>query len=160
MKLVSSDRKRRGMTLDTIRDFLDSTPVGRMATINSDGTPYVLPLHFAFEEDRIYVHCALEGKKLDNLRRNPVVCFEADEVIDLQIIPEKPCASGTFYRSVIANGKAAIVSDHDRKKHILQVLMDKYSKGQKYREITVEAIEETCVIEIIVEEISGKARLP
>ncbi|CAJ35865.1 pyridoxamine 5'-phosphate oxidase family protein [Methanocella arvoryzae] len=160
MKLVSSDRKRRGMSLDAITDFLNSAPVGRMATINPDGTPYVLPLHFAFEDDRIYVHCALEGKKLDNLRRNPAVCFEADEVLDVQIVSEKPCASGTYYRSVIANGQAAIVDDPARKRHILQVLMDKYAWGRKRGEMSDEAIDETCVVEIMVEEISGKARLP
>ena len=160
MKLVSSDRKRRGMSLDAITDFLNSASVGRMATINPNGTPYVLPLHFAFEGDRIYVHCALEGKKLDNLRRNPAVCFEADEAIDITIVSDKPCASGTYYRSVIANGNAAIVEDPVRKKHILQVFMDKYAEGRKYGEMPAEAIEETCVVEIIVEEISGKARLP
>lgn len=160
MKLVSSDRKHRGMSLDAITDFLNSASVGRMATINPDGTPYVLPLHFAFEGDRIYVHCALEGKKLDNLRRNPTVCFEADEVIDMTLFSDKPCASGTYYRSVVANGKAAIVEDSGRKKHILQVLMDKYAKGQKYGDMSAEAIEETCVVEIVVEEISGKALLP
>lgn len=160
MKLVSSDRKRRGMALDAIRDFMNTAPVGRMATVSPDGTPYVVPLHFAFEGNRIYAHCAPEGKKLDNLRSNSAVCFEADEVIDVKIVHDKPCASDTYYRSVIATGKAAIVQDPGRKLDILQALMDKYSQGRKYGEMTPEAIAKTCLIEIVVEEISGKAWLP
>lgn len=160
MKLVSCDRKRRGMSLDAIRDFLGKASVGRFATVSPDGSPYVLPVHFVFEGDRIYLHFAREGKKLDHLRANPSVCFEADEVIRLQIVPDKPCSSGTFYRSVIAVGKAAIVEDPARKLHALQALTDKYAEGRKTNPLSPEAVEKTCVVEIVVDEISGKARLP
>ena len=76
MKITKTDRKNRGMDLDAITDLLNRAPVGRVATVSTDGTPYVVPVNFAFEGDRIYFHCALEGMKLDYISANPKVGFE------------------------------------------------------------------------------------
>lgn len=160
MILVSRDLKRRGMTLDEVRKCLDSATVGRLATVSPDGTPYMVPVNYVFREDRIYIHCAIEGMKLANIRANPAVCFEVDEVIELRVVPEKPCKSDTYYRSVIAMGKATEVSDTSRKIDVLKALMDRYSGGVKIGEMPQDVVEKTCIVEIIVEEISGKVHLP
>jgi nitroimidazol reductase NimA-like FMN-containing flavoprotein (pyridoxamine 5'-phosphate oxidase superfamily) len=52
MKVTKTDRKSRSMDLDAIADLLDRAPVGRVATVSTDGTPYVVPVNFAFEGDR------------------------------------------------------------------------------------------------------------
>ncbi len=160
MKFVSCDLKRRGITPDATRELMARAVVGRMATVNPDGTPYIVPLNFVLVDDRIYVHCAKEGKKLDNIRSNPAVCFEVDEVIELKIVPEKPCKSDTYYRSVIAVGKATVVEDPGKKTDALYALMDKYSEGRAIGEMPADIVEKTCIVEIVIEEISGKALLP
>jgi nitroimidazol reductase NimA-like FMN-containing flavoprotein (pyridoxamine 5'-phosphate oxidase superfamily) len=159
MKVTKADRKGRGMDLDAITDLLNKAPVGRLATISPDGTPYVLPVNFAFEGDRIYIHCALEGMKLDNIRANAKVGFETDELIELYSSKEKPCNCGCYYRSVVARGKAAIVDDREKKVHALLLLVEKYA-GKEHGEMPADIIDKTCVVEIIVDEISGKARIP
>ena len=160
MKFVSCDLKHRGMMPDAIRELMGRAVVGRMATINPDGTPYIVPLNFVLVDDRIFLHCGMEGKKLENIRSNPAVCFEVDEVIELSIVPEKPCKSDTYYRSVIASGKAAVVEDPGKKTNALYALMDKYSGGRAIGEMPMEVVEKTSVIEIVIEEISGKALYP
>ena len=40
--------------------------------------PYVVPLCFGFQDNALYFHCALQGRKNDTLRNNPNVCFEMD----------------------------------------------------------------------------------
>ena len=147
------------MDLEAITGLLNRAQVGRIATVSPDGAPYVVPVNFAFEEDRIYFHCALEGMKLDYLRANPKVGFEADELIELYSSPERPCFCGCHYRSVIARGKAAIVDEREKKNHALWLLVDKYV-GKRYGEMPADIVDRTCVVEIAVDEISGKAHLP
>lgn len=159
MKIVKSDRKNRGMDLESITELLNRAQVGRVATVSTDGTPYVVPVNFAFEGDRIYFHCALEGMKLDYIKANPKVGFEADELIELYSSPERPCFCGSYYQGVIARGKAAIVNDREKKMHALWLLVDKYV-GTRYGEMPADIVDRTCVVEIIVDEISGKAHLP
>jgi uncharacterized protein len=159
MKITKSDRKNRGMDLDAITDLLNRAQVGRVATVSPDGTPYVVPVNFAFEGECIYFHCALEGMKLDYIKINPRVGFEADELIELYSSPERPCFCGSYYQSVIARGKAAIVTDREKKMHALWLLVDKYV-GKRYGEMPADIVDRTCVVEILVDEISGKAYLP
>jgi nitroimidazol reductase NimA-like FMN-containing flavoprotein (pyridoxamine 5'-phosphate oxidase superfamily) len=160
MKVTKTDRKNRGMDLDAITDLLNRAPVGRVATISTDGTPYVVPVNFAFEEDRIYFHCALEGMKLDYIKANPKVGFETDEMTELLISADRPCACGCNYRSVIARGNAHVVVDQQRKLHALKVLVKKYASGKENQTMPGDIVARTVVVEIIIDEISGKAHLP
>ncbi len=58
--------------------ILSLTNIGRLATNGADGYPYVTPVNFVWHERKIYFHSALAGEKLENLARDPKVCFEAD----------------------------------------------------------------------------------
>ena len=46
--------------------------------LSDDDMPYIVPLCFGYQDNTIYVHSSLEGKKLDILRKNHNVCFEFD----------------------------------------------------------------------------------
>jgi uncharacterized protein len=160
MKVTKSDRKNRGMDLDAITDLLNRAQVGRVATVSPDGMPYVVPVNFAFEGDRIYFHSALEGTKLDYIRANPKVGFETDEMTELLISADRPCACGCHYRSVIARGKAHIVLDGQRKLHALKLLVKKYASGKENQSLPEDIVARTTVVEIVIDEMSGKAHLP
>lgn len=147
------------MDLDAIADLLNRAPVGRVATVSPDGTPYVVPVNFAFEGDRIYFHCALEGRKLDNIKADPRVCFEADELLGLSVSAEKPCSSDSYYRSVIAWGKARVVADEKVMLHALRLLIKKHTGDKEPGEFVPEVLARTAVVEIVIDEISGKALL-
>ena len=59
--------------------------------------PYVLPFNHVWLDGRIYIHCALEGRKIDVLRRDGRVGFST--AVDVCIIREK---STTHFRSLCA----------------------------------------------------------
>jgi nitroimidazol reductase NimA-like FMN-containing flavoprotein (pyridoxamine 5'-phosphate oxidase superfamily) len=159
MKITKSDRKNRGMDLDTITELLNRAPVGRFATVSPEGTPYVVPVNFAFEGDRIYFHCAMEGMKLDNIKANPRVCFETDEMTGLYVSPDRPCACGCYFQSVIARGKAGIVSDESKRLHALRLLVKKYAPGKENQAMADDILKKTAVVEIVIDTISGKAKI-
>ena len=64
-----------------IGDVLLKCRVLRLA-INADSYPYIVPMSYGVDtegEKRVlWLHCAGEGRKLDLLKRDPRVGFEAD----------------------------------------------------------------------------------
>lgn len=153
MKFI--DVKKRGMDEAGTLSLLERAETGELATVGEDGRPYVVPVCFVFDGGRIYVHCAMHGKKLDNIKANGAVCFSAYEVLGLGVKAEKPCDSWTYFNSVVASGTAHIVEDRDKKMRALRRLSEKYAKGP-VGEMPDGMIEKTCVIEIVIDEVSGK----
>jgi hypothetical protein len=65
---------------DECSKFLARVSVGRLACA-LDNQPYIIPISFAFELDRLYLFSTL-GKKVEWMRQNPKVCLQADEIVD------------------------------------------------------------------------------
>lgn len=133
-----------------------SCKVCRLAMADGD-RPYVLPMNFgmALEEGKItlYLHCAMEGRKLDILRRNPKVCVEAD--CEHRLIEAKEaCGYGYTYASVLGEGKAEILEDPGEKSRGLSVLMA-HQTGKEFF-FTEAQTACVCVLRIRLEQATGK----
>jgi nitroimidazol reductase NimA-like FMN-containing flavoprotein (pyridoxamine 5'-phosphate oxidase superfamily) len=91
-----------------------------------NGIPYVVPVCFGYKDNLIYIHCASEGKKIDIIRRNNNVCFEAES--EARIIPgAEACKWTVKYLSVIGFGKAYIIRDDEEKMKGLDAIMRHYT---------------------------------
>ena len=53
-----------------ITEFLNSESTGRIASIDSNGFPQIIPMNFVFINDVIYMHSHTRGEKLENIRKN------------------------------------------------------------------------------------------
>lgn len=137
-----------------IVELLEKAEVGQLATVSPDGKPYVVPVCFVFADGRIYFHCALTGRKLDNIRANPAVCFSVYEVLDIGVSPDKPCQSWEYFRSAVAAGTARIL-ESDEKLRPLRLLTEKFAHGP-VAEMPADSVGRTCFVEITIDEISGK----
>jgi nitroimidazol reductase NimA-like FMN-containing flavoprotein (pyridoxamine 5'-phosphate oxidase superfamily) len=140
-----------------VLSLLSRAQVGHFSTINGDGFPYTLAVHFVYEGGEIYFHCLPKGEKLDNIARCPKVCFEVDEMTGL--LTEKmdnPCGVDTAYRSVVAFGTADILSDDIEKRKILGCIVQKYTPKFKDVEIPDSRIQSTSVVKITIIRITGK----
>jgi len=138
-----------------VEKVLVEAEVGRLGT-SADGRPYVVPLSFAYHDGKIVIHGAKIGKKMENIARNPRVCFEVDTS---EIIPsDNPCGFTYKYRSVIADGTARVIEDPAEKAASLRLLVEKYApgKGSQMTEERVAAFDNLAVVEITVEEMVGK----
>lgn len=123
----------------------------------TDGTtPYVVPMNFAYKCGCIYLHCASEGKRLDIIRKNNMVCFQV-EITPGSIIEngDQACDWGVKFLSVIGFGKAEILEANADKLEGLTVFMGRFS-GNKFT-FPESEIAATTVIRITIEEMSGKA---
>ena len=112
---------------------------------------------YTMEEGKLvlYLHSALQGKKLDMMRANPKVFFE----IDCDLKPFEgcvPCQYGLVYSSVMGRGTARIVEDVEEKKQAMAILM----KTQTGKDFSFEdrLVSIVAVIRIDVTEYTAKHR--
>ncbi len=121
----------------------------------ADGNqPYVLAFNYGYKAGFVYIHCAAEGRKLEIIRKNPLVAVEIDTEGSL-VEAQEPCEYGFRYKSVVAFGKASIVDNRAEKIKALKAIM-KQATGKlfnKFRESKVEAIK---IIRIKLSSMTGK----
>ncbi|MDV0447223.1 hypothetical protein MsAg5_11020 [Methanosarcinaceae archaeon Ag5] len=148
--------KTHQLTENEITALLEGQPIGRLATVDISGFPYVIPVHFVYLNQKIYIHGLIKGEKLDNIIKNQKIGFEVDR-FDGFIRPEEknPCDVNTVYQSVIIRGIASIVEDEAVKTEALNKIVEKYTPelaGNSFKN----SIKATAVIEITVKECTGK----
>lgn len=134
--------------------ILAEAQVGCLGTVGLDGEPYVTAHNFLYRDGYVYIHCALTGRKLDNILRDPRVCFTA-YVTDRLVLGPRACDCAMRYRSVIAFGRAELVHDLTRRRELLVALTERYT-GQPVEPPAPERVAGTALIEIFVEEMTGK----
>lgn len=144
---------------------LNSTTIGRLATKDREGYPYITPVNFVFHEGKIYFHCAPAGEKLDNIIRDNKVCFEVD--VPLAYVEtgfndtRNPCQAHQLFQSVIIRGKARVVRDDEEKTKALNALTARHEPDWDFTPVTPDspAYRKCLVVAVEPERMTGKADL-
>ena len=147
-------RKEKAMSREECTQLLDAAEYGILSTVSTDGTPYGVPLNFVYKDDVIYFHCALEGHKIENIRSNGSVCFNAvDSVV---LMPEK---FNTQYRSVTVFGNICIVEDADEKRRAITAIAGKLSPDfpKEADDYIDRAFKNILILRLDIEHMTGKA---
>lgn len=150
---------------EKIKEFLDQEHVGRIASIDKNGFPQIIPMNFVFLNDAVYMHSHTKGEKLDNIRGNKKVGFEVDR--ELEFLPsyfEDPkdaSLADTLYISVVIKGDGYIVEDKNEKALALNGLMKKYQPEGGYEPIKAEmpVVDEVAIIKVIPASFRGKYKV-
>lgn len=133
--------------------LLEQGEYGTLSMQTKEGV-YGIPLSYAWDgDDAIYLHGALEGRKLDGIKNCNKVSFcivGATKVISQRFT--------TDYASIILKAEASIQLDDTEKMKGLMLLINKYSKedeeqGHKYAQ---NAAHKTEVIKLSISQWSGK----
>ena len=150
---------------EKVIEFLSSQQTGRIASIDDNGFPQIIPMNFVFINDAIYMHSHIRGEKLDNIKRNQKVGFEVDKSLEFLPSyfsdPADASLADTLYISVIIKGNAGIVSDKEEKTNALNGLMEKYQPEGGYEPIRsdMDVLKEVEVIKIVPESLRGKYKI-
>jgi len=162
-----------------IIEFLNMEPVGRIASLDPNGFPQVIPMNFVFVQtkdprilshriiklDAVYMHSHPFGEKLENIKRNSKAGFEVDRHVcflpSYYFHPSDASQADTLYISVVMKGNAMIVEDDEEKAEALNSLMEKYQKEGRYEPLDphMPSVQEVTVIKIVPEEIRGKYKI-
>jgi len=97
---------------DQIETLLRELPVGRIGC-HADGITYVVPVNYIYDGISLYAHSA-KGMKIDMMRKNPEVCFQADAITSLQ-----------NWESVICWGKFEEITDMLEREHAMQKIINR-----------------------------------
>jgi nitroimidazol reductase NimA-like FMN-containing flavoprotein (pyridoxamine 5'-phosphate oxidase superfamily) len=135
--------------------LLDRMAVGRLALTTKEG-PYVLPLNYLFADDCIYFHSGPKGRKVEALRADPRVCFLVDEP-GPQVTWERGCGISQIYESVMCFGRAEFVESLEEKRKILERMVHKFVPAESLVPLKDKDIENTAVVKIQIEWMTGKA---
>ncbi len=117
---------------------------------NDGEFPYSVPLNFAAMDGSLYFHCALEGHKLDCLKRDPHVHFSM-----YQYIGVNKELSTVYYKSLVGTGLAQIVEDAEEKQNALAALSKKY-ESKCTLPVPEKMLFATAVVRISIVSLSGK----
>lgn len=91
------------------RGLLKQVGYGHLG-VARDSHPYVVPIHYAYEEPYIYIFTT-EGKKTQIIEDNPEVCLQVEKVID-----EKN------WQSVIVTGDAIQLTTKKEVEHAMDLI--------------------------------------
>jgi nitroimidazol reductase NimA-like FMN-containing flavoprotein (pyridoxamine 5'-phosphate oxidase superfamily) len=133
--------------------IIRGSEVCRLAFAVSD-EPYLVPVSFGYDGNRLYFHTAKTGKKLDCIAANNRVCFELERNVCLIKHAEKPCKWSFSFESVIGFGTVHELRAPEQKAQGLNCIMEHYS-GRQW-EFTGAEVGNTRVWEIRITSVSGK----
>lgn len=155
MLMTEMRRKERQMPEEFAWEVVDKCEYAFLAMTAEDGGPYGLPVTIARGGRAIYFHSAMEGRKVECLRRSPRVCLSC--VGDTQVPPGK---FTTLFESAVVFGTAEEVVEDDEKIHALQLLCQRHTPDnmEAFPRAIAKSLPRTGVWKITVEEITGKAK--
>jgi len=164
--LVRQDHKKLEIkSKKKVIEFLSSQQTGRIASIDENGFPQIIPMNFVFINDAVYMHSHIRGEKLDNIRRNQRVGFEVDKSLEFLPSyfsdPTDASLADTLYISVVIKGNASVVLDKEEKTIALNGLMEKYQPEGGYESIKpdMDVLIGVEVIKIVPESLRGKYKI-
>jgi nitroimidazol reductase NimA-like FMN-containing flavoprotein (pyridoxamine 5'-phosphate oxidase superfamily) len=135
-----------------LRRIVRAARVCRLAMCDGD-RPYLVPLTFALDGDDLVFHSAREGRKLEVLRRNPAVCFEVEEGVE--VAPgASACDFSMRFRTVIGFGEVEFVDDPAERARLLALFGPRY--GAPEGPVPDREVQRTCVLRVRVRELDGK----
>lgn len=145
-------RERQLLSMEDTKAVMVRCTNGVLACLGDEDYPYAVPVSYVYFNNKIYFHSAKAGHKIDAITKNPKVSFS---VIDEDTIVSEKYT--TYFRSVIAFGKAIIV-EGDERLEAFKALVEKYSGDQpeeaKHKEII--GCTQAYIIAVDVEHITGK----
>jgi nitroimidazol reductase NimA-like FMN-containing flavoprotein (pyridoxamine 5'-phosphate oxidase superfamily) len=124
-----------------------------------DGQPYVIPTMFARVGEAIYFHGSAASRMLRGTAGGLPVCITVT-LLDGLILARSVFNHSMNYRSVVALGNAALISDPAEKLAALQAFTEKLIPGrwQDARQPNEQELKATSILKLPLTEVSAKVR--
>jgi general stress protein 26 len=119
-------------------DFIRSQKILRLATIDHQGNPHIVPVWYDCINGKFYVGTNTRTVKAKNVRNNPKVSFCVDRGIN------SPDIFG-----IMGIGRARLILENKRVQSIAKKILCRYFKSLKNKSAQQLLKDTDCVIEII-----------
>ena len=141
----------------TDKDHIDAifkeSIVCRVA-FNDSPAPYIIPMNYGYHDNKLYLHTANVGLKLELIEKNNNVGFEIDNKVE--IVHGK---NGTTlkYQSIVGEGTIEIVKDVEDKQMCLKYLIEHH--GGRFSRHSEKSIAGVTMLVIHINKLTAKANL-
>ncbi len=142
----------------TIDAILDEGLVGHVG-VCSDGQPYVIPMLYARDQDRIYLHGSPLSRLLGALVDGMPMCLTVT-LLDGLVLARSAFHHSLNYRSVVVLGEGRAVLDRGQKLAAMRALVERVLAGRSTdaRGPNDNELEATEVVALAIDEASAKIR--
>lgn len=135
-----------------IEEILSKSSVCRLG-FAFDNLPYIVPVNYGYRDNKIYIHSAPKGEKIDLIKKCKTVCFEIElesEVLKYDVA----CKWTTRYRSIIGYGTIKIITDNEGKTHGMDIIMSQHGGPEKNTYNS--SFEKMVILELEIDRLSAK----
>ena len=170
-------RKDREMDRDFGLKIIDKARYGILSMIDEEGQAYGIPLSIVRDENTLYFHSAMEGKKVNIFHKNPNVSIAfvgevkvpdnySKEELD-KIVEDKSKAVllisrvfTTEFESALVKGKVKKIKEDKEKIKALKLICEKYTYTKMdYFPMAIEAgLKRVNIYSVEIEEITAKRK--
>lgn len=143
---------------EVIRRILDEGLVAHVGFVDG-GAPFVVPMGYARDGDRILLHGSAASRALRLLGAGVEACV-AVTLLDGLVLARSAFHHSMNYRSVVALGRAKAVEEEAEKRRCLDVLLDRLvpGRGPDARPPDARELRATAVAAFPLDEAAAKAR--
>ena len=138
---------------EEIDAIIHAASVCRLAMCMND-RPYLVPLSFGYDGRVLYLHTAVEGRKIDHFIANNRVCFEFEGKVWVKPDETLACKWSVAFESIIGEGHIDELTDPQDKVRGLNQIMQHYS-GKSWA-FNPEALAKTRIWKVTIESVCGK----
>ena len=124
-----------------------------------DGQPFVIPTGYARFGDQLYIHGSAASRMLRSAGEGVDVCVTVT-LVDGFVLARSVFHHSMNYRSVVALGKARLVTDPEEKRAALRCFTNHIVEGrwEEARQPTDQELAATSALVLPLEEVSAKVR--
>ncbi len=124
-----------------------------------DGQPFVIPTNFVRVGDRLYIHGSAASRMLRTLEGGVDICVTIT-LVDGYVLARSAFHHSINYRSVMALGRAMMVTDVEEKREAMRHFTNHVVSGrwEEARQPTEQELKATSVLALPLEEVSAKVR--
>jgi nitroimidazol reductase NimA-like FMN-containing flavoprotein (pyridoxamine 5'-phosphate oxidase superfamily) len=143
----------------TIHAILDEGIVGHVGVVGDGGQPFVIPVLYARDGDRVYLHGSPLSRLLSTLAEGVPMCLTVT-LMDGLVLARSAFHHSMNYRSVVILGEGEKIEDPERKDRALRALVEHIVPGRSddARGPSRKELKATEVIELEIDEASAKIR--
>jgi nitroimidazol reductase NimA-like FMN-containing flavoprotein (pyridoxamine 5'-phosphate oxidase superfamily) len=140
-----------------IENIINACEICFVGITELDGSPYVIPMNFAYSQGEVILHSAPEGKHLQLLENDNRVCvtFCSDRKLMYQH-PDVACSYSMNSKSVLVRGKVTFIDNLQEKEHAMNLFMEKYTQRTDFK-YSVPALKNVKVWKVNIEKMTAKA---
>jgi hypothetical protein len=143
---------------ETVHAIIDEALVAHVGFV-VDGRPFVIPMTYGHDGDRVFLHGAVANRMLRALDEGVPVCVTFT-LLDGLVVSRSHFHHSMNYRSVVLVGTARRVRDAAECARALECVVDHVIPGRstEARPPTDVEVRQTAVLEVPIEEASAKIR--